>query len=62
MKTFKVNLCRTEYQVLTVTVKAKDAEEAEEKAKEMQDDSIEDYKCVEAEEFVQDIEEVEDND
>jgi hypothetical protein len=61
MKTYKVSLARVEHVVYQIEVEANDKEEAEEVAWEMweEDDSkFRSLGCVHADEFIDDIEEV----
>jgi len=58
MKKFKVPYIRIEHQVTYLEIDAEDEEQAEELAREIFDGS-EPYEVVHAEEFIQDIEEIE---
>ena len=58
MKTYKVDIARVEYRIHTFTVTANREEEAEGKAKEQALDNT-DWKLVSVEEFVNNVDEVE---
>ena len=61
MKTYKVSLCRVEHRVYQIEVEAKDKQEAEDTAMEIweeDDEAFTDFGCVHAEEFIENVEEV----
>lgn len=61
MKTYKVSLCRVEHRVYEIEVKAKTGEEAHDIAVETWDEDDEaftDRGCVHAEEFIENVEEM----
>ena len=61
MKTYKISICRVEHRVYEIEVKAKTGEEAHDIAVDTwaeDDEAFTDFGCVHAEEFIENVEEV----